>query len=114
MKTSATVLVLLALLALVPCTQCVAQTPPAMPPASSVTTTTAPANVADFLATLSGGQSNAPGTEALPPSPKFLSRTVCTSNADCPSGQLCCYPCGIEGCNYVCMDPVKGHCPWFV
>src|SRR5262245_24355444 len=98
MKISATVLVLLAL---IPCSQCMAQTPPAAPVPS----------VAEFLATLSNGQSTAPDTAVLPPSPTFLS-TVCHSNADCPTGQLCCYPCGVEGCDFICMTPVRGHCPW--
>jgi hypothetical protein len=39
--------------------------------------------------------------------------TYCASSADCPSGQLCCYPCGIDGCNRVCMKPMNGHCPFF-
>lgn len=65
---------------------------------------------AEFLAALAGDL-NAPGAEALPPSPTFQS-TVCSSNADCPTGQLCCYPCGIPDCNWVCMTPWrKGICP---
>jgi hypothetical protein len=65
----------------------------------------------EFLATLAGDLSSAPGGEALPPQPTFLS-TVCTSNADCPAGQLCCYPCGIPDCNWVCMTPWRGNrCP---
>jgi hypothetical protein len=63
-----------------------------------------------FLATLSG-QSAAPGTEVLPPSPRFLQTITCTSNADCPTGQLCCYPCGIDGCDFVCMTPWRNRCP---
>ena len=68
---------------------------------------------AEFLATLAGDPSAvpAPGTEALPPNPVFRS-TVCTSNADCPPNQLCCYPCGIPDCNFICMTPWrKGICP---
>ena len=102
MKTSATVLVLLALLALIPCTQSVAQTP-------AVTTAQAPASTAEFLATLS----TAPDLDGtLTPAPQFLA-TTCTSSAQCPSGQLCCYPCGIDGCDFVCMKPMNGHCPRF-
>jgi hypothetical protein len=65
----------------------------------------------EFLATLAGGPSAAPGGEALPLDPTFRS-TICTSNADCPAGQLCCYPCGIPDCNFICMTPWrKGMCP---
>lgn len=104
MKTSATVLVLLALLALIPCTQALAQTP-------AVTTAQAPASTAEFLASLSVVPDDTAGT-ALTPAPQFLA-TTCTSSAQCPSGQLCCYPCGIDGCNFVCMKPMNGHCPRF-
>jgi hypothetical protein len=45
--------------------------------------------------------------------PQTLSVTYCTSNADCPTGQLCCYPCGIDGCQRTCMNPFKGRCPFF-
>jgi hypothetical protein len=99
MKTFATVLVLLAFFALAPSAQCMAETPPAAPAM----------DVADFLATLS--ESSTPGVEV--PLPRFLS-TSCTSNEDCPTGQLCCYPCGAEGCEIlVCMTPVRGRCPVF-
>ena len=53
-----------------------------------------------------------PVTEILPPSSRVLT-TVCNDNDDCPTGQLCCYPCGVEGCNFVCMTPVRGRCPFF-
>lgn len=105
MKTSAIVLVLLALFVLIPCTPSVAETP-------SMATAPAVMSTADFLAILSVGQGSAPGTELLPPAPNFLS-TICTSNADCPTGQLCCYPCGIDGCDWVCMTPVRKRCPFF-
>jgi hypothetical protein len=105
MKTFTKALVLLALFALALCAQGIAQTPAAAPVPTSV-----PSNAADFLASLSGGQSNAPSD--LPPAPTFLA-TVCTSSAQCPTGQLCCYPCGIDGCNRVCMTPMRGHCPFF-
>lgn len=66
---------------------------------------------AEFLATLAGDLNAAPGAEVLPPSPTLRS-TTCTSNADCPTGQLCCYPCGIPDCNFICMTPWrKGICP---
>jgi hypothetical protein len=103
MKTSRIALVLLVMLALIPCARGFAQTAPAAP---------APANVAEFLATLSGSSSDAPGTGVLIPNPTLLS-TTCTSNANCPTGQLCCYPCGIDGCSRVCMVPMRGHCPFF-
>jgi hypothetical protein len=55
---------ILILLALLPCTQCLAQTPQtpsaATPAAISMTTAAAPANVAAFLATLSGDPGNGP------------------------------------------------------
>jgi hypothetical protein len=98
MKKTATVLALLALLALVPWTPCLAQTPqtPQAQPAP---------NVAAFLASLPGSVSS-----NLPPAPQFLS-TLCNTSADCPSGQLCCYPCGIDGCHNVCMKVTR--CPHF-
>jgi hypothetical protein len=98
MKTFATVLVLLALFVLVPCTESVAQTPPAAAAPVAMNTT-------DFLATLSA--------EVLPPSPTFLATTSCTTNADCPTGKLCCYPCGIDGCERRCLTPLRGRCPLF-
>ena len=96
MKIFATVLVLLALFALVPAAPCTAETAP------SVTSTD------EFLASLAAE----PGTEALPPAPMFLS-TVCTDSSQCPAGQLCCYPCGIDGCDWVCMTAVRNRCPFF-
>ena len=68
---------------------------------------------AEFLATLAGdlNAAPAPGAEVLPPSPTLRS-TTCNSNADCPTGQLCCYPCGIPDCEFICMTPWrKGICP---
>jgi hypothetical protein len=65
-------------------------------------------SVAQFLATLSAGPSEAPVTELLPPAPKLLS-TICHTNADCGPNELCCYPCGIPDCNFVC-EKVK-RCP---
>ncbi len=39
-------------------------------------------------------------------------RGGCTSDAECPSGMACCYPCGVDGCENACMavDPAQG-CP---
>ncbi|PYQ61840.1 MAG: hypothetical protein DMF53_14415 [Acidobacteria bacterium] len=81
-----------------------AQTPQAATAPQAVPTVT------QFLATLSATPGEAPGTGLLPPSPKLAS-TVCTSNADCPTGQLCCYPCGRFGCDFVCMAVTT--CPHF-
>jgi hypothetical protein len=50
------------------------------------------------------------GAGVLTPSPGFA-WIVCTSNTDCPTGQLCCYPCGIDGCDKICMDPWNKRCP---
>jgi hypothetical protein len=111
MKTRTTVLVLLSLCALA--LPCLAETQPAaMPAVDSVTAAPVPADVHDFLATLSGDPTNAPEIQGLQPGPNFLS-TTCTSSSQCPTGQLCCYPCGIDGCSFVCMNPVRGHCPFF-
>lgn len=101
MKTFATALVLFALLALVPGAPCTAETPPAAAPSADA-----------FLATLSVDPSTAPAGEALPPSPTFLS-TTCTSHSQCPTGQLCCYPCGIDGCDFICMTVSGRRCPFF-
>ena len=98
MKSTASVLSLLALLALVPCAVCVAQTAPVQ--------VTAPADVAGFLATLSGAQNSTPAAVGF-------QWTTCIDDDDCPSGQLCCYPCGIDGCPFVCMTPQRGRCPFF-
>ncbi len=111
MKTSATVLVLFALLAFCSGTQGNTQTLPApLLAATSLTTPTpVPPATADFLATLAVGQAATPRDQA--PAPAFM--TGCTSNAQCPTGTLCCYPCGIDGCTNMCITPVKGHCPHF-
>jgi len=106
MKTSATVLVLLALLPLIPCTQATAQ----MQPASGPSVASAVPDTAEFLASLSTAPAQTPGD--LAPAPSFM--TGCTSNAQCPTGKLCCYPCGIDGCTNQCITPIKGHCPHFV
>ena len=94
------VLVLLALLALLPFAQLLAQAPPA--PTS---------DVAQFLATLSSGPAQAPS--AWVPAPSF--RASCTSNADCPASKLCCNVCGTppddgRSC-LACVTPIRGHCP---
>jgi hypothetical protein len=95
MKVLTTTFALLALLALVPCAQ--AQTPPAAAAGNSLNIP-APVSVAEFLDTL---QTPAPTPMA----------TACSSSTDCPKGQLCCYPCGIDGCTPVCTRPLNGSCP---
>lgn len=88
----------LVLVLLFPFGSALAQTPAAPVPASA----------ADFLATLS---------DAAVPAPDFLSG--CTSNYQCPTGQLCCYLCGNppegddSGCRQ-CTTPVRGRCPMVV
>jgi len=101
------ILVLLALLALAPFAQLLAQTPPlAVPPAHS---TAAPApDATQFLATLPGGDSV--------PAPAFL--TSCTSSSQCPAGELCCNVCGNPpwqgGSCMACVTPIRGRCPLVV
>jgi hypothetical protein len=96
------VLVLLALLALVPFAQAMAQTPAA--PVTDAAT-------AQFLATLAGGQTQAPGD--LAPAPTFM--TGCGNGPACPTGQLCCNMCGADigdpnSC-LQCVTPIRGRCP---
>ena len=102
-----TVLVLFALLSLLSFAPSMAQTPPMVPPVSDAD--------AQFLATLAGGQAQTPSD--LVPAPSFM--TGCTSNAQCPTGQLCCYMCGNppEGDDsfcWTCVTPVRGRCPMVV
>jgi len=48
------------------------------------------------------------------PAPIFVQTTSCTTNADCPTGQLCCLACGYFGCTQkACFKPMNGHCPLF-
>ena len=70
----------------------------------------------DFLATLADSQGNVPNVpdiEILAPNPKLAS-TSCTTHSQCPTGQLCCYPCGIYGCDIkLCTTPERGRCPMY-
>lgn len=97
------VLVLLALFVLIPFAQGLAQTPAA--PVTDAAT-------AQFLATLAGGQALAPG--GLTPAPLF--KSGCSTDADCPTGQICCFLCGAfpdgdpSGC-WGCITPFRGKCP---
>lgn len=111
MKKSTILFVLLALLALIPCSQAMAQMPQAPTPAVAMAAPSVTALVAnaEFLASLSTAPAQLPGD--LAPAPSFM--TGCTSNAQCPTGTLCCYPCGIDGCTNQCLTPVKGRCPLF-
>ena len=93
------VFVLLALLALIPFAQAMAQTPAA--PATDAAT-------AQFLATLAGGQTQAPS--GLIPTPLFA-QTGCGNGPACTGGQICCFLCGTipddgdtSGC-YGCITP---------
>jgi hypothetical protein len=104
MKRSLTLLALFALLVLVPCAGMAQPAPAATSAATSVATQNVPTDASDFLATLANN---------APPAPKLLT-TLCDSNDDCPAGQLCCYPCGIDGCHNICMNPVRKRCPLFV
>jgi len=67
----------------------------------------------DFLATLSAAPAANNGTGTLQaPAPVFLSG--CTSNDQCPTGQLCCLACGFADCDtHACFQPIRGHCPFF-
>jgi hypothetical protein len=109
------VLVLLALLFLLSFAPSMAQTPPVAEPVSNPATTPAPDTVAQFLATLSDGQTQTP--KDLAPAPSFM--TGCTSSSQCPTGQLCCYLCGNppdgddSGCR-ACVTPIRGRCPLVV
>ena len=97
-------IVLLALLALVPFAQAMAQTPPAPVP-----------DTAQFLATLAGGQAQAPSD--LTPVPLF--ETGCGNGPACTTGKLCCNVCGADpggdpsSC-LRCVTPVRGRCPLVV
>jgi len=96
-------LVLTALFALLAVAPALAGVPTAAPlPAP---TQVAPAPAVDFLASLAA---DLPGV----PAPVFASG--CSSNSQCPKGQLCCLACGFDGCDtYACFQPINGHCPFF-
>src|SRR4051794_4821169 len=96
------VLILLALLTLFPVAQAMAQTPqPAPAPVVDAAT-------AQFLATLAGGQTQAPS--GLTPAPPFV-QTGCGNGPARGGAQICCSPCGpppaagdTSGC-YGCITP---------
>jgi hypothetical protein len=77
----------------------------AQAPASHSTATAADAS---FVASLA-----APVAPALAPAPTFLQTGAgCTSDAQCPTGKLCCPACRFPGCTKMaCYTPVNGVCP---
>jgi len=98
------VLALTALFALLAAAPGLAGAPQTAPLPSPTAAPAGPASAADFLATLS----DLSGV----PSPVLASG--CTSNDQCPRGQLCCLACGFAGCDtYACFQPMNGHCPLF-
>ena len=110
------VLVLLALLSIISFAQSKAQTPAVAGSVPNPAAAPAPdAATARFLATLAGGQTQT--LNDLVPAPSFM--TGCTSNAQCPTGEICCFLCGnppadpddYDSCRG-CVPPVKGGgCP---
>ncbi len=79
-------------------------------PCFAAATPSAPAPDASFVASLA-----APAAPTPPPAPTFLQAgSGCTSNAQCPTGELCCRACGYFGCTQTaCFPPMHGHCPLF-
>ena len=71
-----------------------------------------------LLSLISFTQSMAQVPNGLTPAPSFMSG--CTSNDQCPTGQICCWLCGnppAEGDDSFCrgcIEPVKGRCPLVV
>jgi len=109
------VLVLLALLSLISFAQSNAQTAPAGPALNPAAAPAPDATTARFLATLAGEQTQP--LNDLVPAPSFM--TGCTSNDQCPTGEICCFLCGnppadpedYDSCRG-CVPPVKGGgCP---
>ena len=71
---------------------------------------------AEFLASLSvaAPSASAQPAPAQPLDPEFMqtSGTGCTSDAQCPTGKLCCRDCGFFGCTHKgCLTPFHGGCP---
>jgi hypothetical protein len=103
------VLLLVALFVVFATAQGRAQTQPvAVNPGSPAAAAPPAMDVSEFLATLS-----APSTgdlSGLTPAPTLASG--CTSNAQCPAGQICCLACGYAGCdNHACF--ATKTCPHF-
>jgi hypothetical protein len=79
-----------------------------LPSFAAAASSPAPAAAADasFVAALAA--------PAPTPAPIFVQTTSCATNADCPTGQLCCLACGYFGCTRkACFQPMNGHCPLF-
>ncbi|HZF07813.1 MAG TPA: hypothetical protein VFE33_03395 [Thermoanaerobaculia bacterium] len=92
---------LFAVLAVVPALANTAQAAQAAQAAPQV----ASASAADFLAGLSADLSGVPGP---------VLASGCSSDSQCPNGQLCCLACGYFGCDtYACFQPIHGECPLF-
>jgi hypothetical protein len=98
-------LLLVAVFTILAAAGAVAQTPPASVEPQALQ---APASTADFLATLSVAPAG--GQDGLIPSPVFASG--CTSNAQCPAGQICCLACGYADCDRRACFATK-VCPHF-
>lgn len=115
------VLVLLALLALIPFAQLMAQPPSQTPPVAPSPAKAAAApvpNVApepDLAPLLSTPSCEAPSDLAPVP----LSMILCTSSSECPTGELCCNICGAlpdddPSTCMRCVEPVRKRCPLVV
>jgi hypothetical protein len=106
-------LVLLALFVLTPSAQLLAQEPAQQPAQAQGTAAQAP-DLGQLLDSPSCEQPEAPGDPA--PAPSFM--TGCMTNADCPTGQLCCNLCGAfpdDGSSCLgCVQPVRKRCPLVV
>lgn len=103
MKRSVPTLVLLALLALVLGVSSLAEASATAAPAASPAPTLLSAD--EFLETLAS-PATALDKAALSASPSSCTVTGCPT-----AGEKCCYPCGIPGCNWVCMQ--VRSCPWY-
>jgi hypothetical protein len=111
MKTRAALLVLLALILCTVAALAAGSAPSLASTAAQAAPVVAPAPAADradFLASLSGSQSTAPS--GLTPAPIFMSG--CTSNSQCPAGQICCLACGFADCDSHACFATK-TCPHF-
>ncbi len=123
MKRSALVLLAVFALAVVRFAPLQAQTVPAT--ASTASSAAATQELQRFLATLSAEQKQKQTqTQAqkdqAPAAAAGTALVACTTNSDCPTGQLCCPSCGADpgdgtGCR-ACMSPMPlhGRCPIIV
>jgi hypothetical protein len=113
------VLVLLALLALIPFAQLMAQAPPVAPSPAKGAEAPSPdvaqtPDLAPLLVSPAGEQTETPSD--LVPESSYL---LCTSTEECPTGELCCNVCGAlpfgdpSSCMR-CVEPVRKRCPLVV